>query len=135
MININEYLINKQTKSLKYDIPELNYDKLNSDDVYKLKDFLKDNDLMPKTKIQKDDYQQFGKWDIMIKPIDDYRDGYVLAYWWGTSLYEHADIYLIFLEDGVSHDYHYKFEEDKKVLAELEKIIDVFGKSKEWKDD
>ena len=46
MININEYLINKQTKSLKYDIPELNYDKLNSDDVYKLKDFLKDNDLM-----------------------------------------------------------------------------------------
>ena len=135
MININEYLINKQTKSLKYDIPELNYDKLNSDDVYKLKDFLKDNDLMPKTKIQKDDYQQFGKWDIMIKPIDDYRDGYVLAYWWGTSLYEHADTYLIFLEDGVSHDYHYKFEEDKKVLAELEKIIDVFGKSKEWKDD
>ena len=135
MININEYLINKQTKSLKYDIPELNYDKLNSDDVYKLKDFLKDNDLMPKTKMQKDDYQQFGKWDIMIKPIDDYRDGYVLAYWWGTSLYEHADTYLIFLEDGVSHDYHYKFEEDKKVLAELEKIIDVFGKSKEWKDD
>jgi hypothetical protein len=90
---------------------------------------------MPKIKIQKDDHQQFGKWDIMIKPIDDYRDGYVLAYWWGTSLYEHADTYLIFLEDGVSHDYHYKFEEDKKVLAELEKIIDVFGKSKEWKDD
>lgn len=135
MININEYLINKQTKSLKYDIPELNYDKLNSDDVYKLKNFLKDNDLMPKIKMQKDERQQFGKWDIMIKPIDDYRDGYVLTYWWGTPLYEYADTYLIFLEDGVSHDYHYKFEKDKKVLDELEKIIDVFGKSKEWKDD
>ena len=135
MININEYLINKQTKSLKYDIPEINYNKPNNNDFYKLKNFLEDNDLIPKTKIQKDKNQRFGKWDMMIKPIDDYRDGYVLAYWYGTSFDEYADTYLIFLEDGVSHDYHYSFEKDKKVLAELEKIIDVFGKSKEWKDD
>lgn len=114
-------------------IPELNYDNPNNTDFYKLKDFLKDNDLFPKTKIQYKD-MRFGKWDLMIGYIDDYRKAYILFYWWANRFDEYDERYLIFLKDGVSNTTQYNYEKDPEVLAELDKIIKVFGKSKEWKD-
>ena len=122
-----------QNANSQYDIPKLNYDNPNDTDFYKLQDFLESNDLFPKTKIPHKN-ANFGKWDLMIGYIDDYRKAYILFYWWGDRFDEYDDRYLIFLEDGVSNTSRYNFEKDPKVLAELDKIVEVFGKSKEWKD-
>ena len=132
-LEINPVNFDDISPNEKNDIPEIDYGNPNNDDFYKLKEFLEHSGLMPKTKIQHED-ASFGKWDLMIGPVNDYQDGYILFYWWKDRFNEYADKYLFFREDGVSNGVKYKFEKDRKLLAELDKIVGVFGKSKEWKE-
>ena len=132
-LEINPVDFNNLPLDGKYDIPEIDYDNPNNDGFYKLRDFLKDSGLMPKTKMQREG-ANFGKWDLMIGYIDDYRQAYILFYWWADRFSEYNDNYLIFLNDGIANTSKYRFEKNQKVLAELDKIVGVFGKSKEWKD-
>lgn len=67
----------------------------------------------------------------MIQP-DDHGNRYVLFYGWRDRFDEYSSTYLVFLEDGIKYTYNYEFEKNKKVLDELNKIVEVFGKSKEW---
>lgn len=117
------------------DVPDIDYDHPNSEDCSKLAEFLRKSGLMPKTKVQHAGANDWGKWDVMVGPISDYEDGYILFYWWADTFDEHADRYLFFLKDGVANNYEYTFEKNPKILAELDRIVDVFGKSKKWKDE
>ena len=117
-----------------YNIPAIDYANPNIKDLGKLEKFLKSSGLMPKTKLRREG-SNFGKWTLMIKAIDDERDGYVLSYWWSDRFDEYSDDYLVFLEDGVGNGGEYRFERNREALAELDRIVRAFGKSKEWSND
>lgn len=138
---IQEAFINKQNIGSVRDTngrlvpPQIDYKKVNSDDLRELQKFLKDNGLWPTKKI-KDKYdKEGGKWIMMIKAIDDWEDGYVLAYETYDIFDSYADDYLIFKEDGVVPGSRYgNILQQKDVMDELDQIINVFGKSDEWVD-
>lgn len=133
IMRIDEMMQNGGGDEGEYAVPELDYNRPTNEGYYELKGFLKNSGLMPKEKVQHEGANS-GYWSVMIQP-DDYGSRYVLFYGWYDRFDEYSSTYLVFLEDGVNCTHNYRYEKNKKVLEELDKIVEVFGKSKEWDEE